>query len=68
MPPAEAPGPRTLLTPSLGGMRLLLLAVVLALAGCGGVSELERCIDHSVEEGLDRSQVETACRASLDRD
>jgi hypothetical protein len=49
-------------------MRLLLLAVALAIAGCSGVSELERCIDHSVQEGLDRAQVEAACRASLDRD
>ena len=49
-------------------MRLLLLAAVLAVVGCSGVSELERCIDHSVEEGLDRAQVEAACRASLDRD
>ena len=49
-------------------MRLPVLLLVMALAGCGGVSELERCIDHSVEEGLDRAQVEAACRASLERD
>ena len=48
--------------------RVLALALVLTLGGCGGVSELDRCIDHSVEEGLDRAQVEAACRASLERD
>jgi len=49
-------------------VRLVALALALLTTGCGGVSELERCIDHSIEEGLDRAQVEAACRASLERD
>jgi hypothetical protein len=35
------------------------------LTGCSGVDELQRCIDHSVEEGVDRQVAENGCRDAL---
>jgi hypothetical protein len=43
--------------------RLVPFVLLVALsAGCAGSSEFERCVQHSVEEGLDRAVVEQACR------
>ena len=42
------------------GLVVVLLAV--ALAGCAGESPLERCVSHSVEEGVARDVAERACR------
>lgn len=41
------------------------LLVLALLTGCGGVDELQRCIDHSVEEGVDRQVAEDGCRAVI---
>jgi hypothetical protein len=35
------------------------------LTGCSGVDELQRCIDHSVEEGVSRPVAEAGCRDAL---
>ena len=43
--------------------RLVPFVLLAALsAACAGTSEFERCVQHSVEEGLDRAVVEQACR------
>ena len=43
--------------------RLVPLALLLALSSaCAGTSEFEKCVQHSVDEGLDRAYVEQACR------
>jgi hypothetical protein len=36
--------------------------VVLLLTGCAGASELESCVQHSVDEGVARGAAEQACR------
>jgi len=44
-------------------IRSVPLALLLTLAtACAGASELDRCVQHSVDEGLDRAVVEQACR------
>lgn len=45
---------------------LAALAVVVIVTGCAGSSELERCVDHSVEEGVDRVVAQQACERALD--
>lgn len=47
--------------------RALLLALAL-LAACGGVSKLERCVEHSLEEGVARDRAEAGCRAAVGDD
>ena len=43
-------------------MRLLLVAVL--LTGCSaGTSAYDSCVEHSVEEGVDRAAAEDACKA-----
>lgn len=45
--------------------RLVVPVVVLlglTTAGCAGQSAYERCVQHSVDEGVDRGVVEQACR------
>ena len=46
-------------------VRASALLVLVLLTGCSGVDELQRCIDHSVEEGVDRQRAEEGCRAAL---
>jgi hypothetical protein len=49
-------------------VRLLLLAPVLALlvTGCSaGTSAVEGCVEHSVEEGVDRTTAQEACAAAV---
>ena len=42
---------------------LVPLGFLLALTtACAGTSEFEKCVQHSVDEGLDRAVVEQACR------
>ena len=43
----------------------LAVAALAAAAGCSGVSELQRCVDHSVEEGVTRDRAEQGCRDAL---
>jgi hypothetical protein len=45
-------------------LRVLLLAVLAApaLSACAGGSPLEACVQHSVDEGVDRARAEQACR------
>jgi hypothetical protein len=38
------------------------VGLLVLLGGCAGSSPFERCVDHSVEEGLERSVAEQACR------
>ena len=46
--------------------RVLAAIAVLALAGCSaGTSSVERCVDHAVEEGVDRGDALTACEDAL---
>lgn len=40
----------------------VVFAAVALVTGCAGVSAYESCVAHSVEEGVDRAQAETACR------
>lgn len=49
---------------------LLALALVTVglLAGCAGSSSFEQCVEHSVEEGVDRERAETACDDAVGRD
>lgn len=43
--------------------RCLVVALLAGgLAGCAGESPLERCVGHSVEEGVERGVAERACR------
>lgn len=44
------------------GRLLVALLLALAVTGCAGESPLDRCIAHSVEEGIDASVAEQACR------
>jgi hypothetical protein len=46
--------------------RLGLLVVL--LPGCAGASSFEACVQHSVEEGVDRGVVERACLDAGDGD
>jgi hypothetical protein len=41
------------------------LLLVTALAGCAGESAFDRCVAHSVEEGVDRPAAEQACEAAV---
>lgn len=45
-----------------------LLALSLLLTGCGGVDELQRCIEHSVEEGVSQERAEAGCRDVIGED
>ena len=42
--------------------------LVLTAAGCTGVDALQRCIDHSVEEGVSLERAEQGCRAAVGDD
>ena len=42
-----------------------LLSLLVLLTGCSGVDELQRCIDHSVEEGVTQELAEQGCRDAL---
>ncbi len=45
-----------------GDVRLRLALAALLLTGCSaGASPLERCVEHSVEEGVDRAAAQSAC-------
>lgn len=44
------------------------LIALLVGTGCSGVSELQRCIDHSVEEGVSVERAEEGCRAAVGDD
>ncbi len=45
-----------------GDVRLRLALAALLLTGCSaGASELETCVEHSVEEGVDRATAQSAC-------
>ncbi len=45
-----------------GDVRLRLALAALVLTGCSaGASELETCVEHSVEEGVDRAAAQAAC-------
>ena len=45
-------------------MRLRLLLVAVVLTGCAaGTSAYDSCVEHSVEEGVDRAAAEDACAA-----
>lgn len=46
----------------------LVLSVLLACAGCAGTSEFQRCVDHSVEEGVARDVAERSCERAVGRD
>ena len=43
------------------GRSAALLAVLLT-AACAGADAFETCVQHSVEEGVERTAAETACR------
>lgn len=45
-----------------------LLALTLLVTSCGGVDELQRCIDHSVEEGVSQERAEAGCRDVVGED
>ena len=47
-------------------LRLVLAALL--VTGCAGQSAFERCVDHSVEEGIDVSRAEEGCEAAVGRD
>jgi hypothetical protein len=49
-------------------MARLLLVVVAALlaSGCAGQTAFERCVDHSVQEGVRQDAAEQACERALD--
>ena len=49
-------------------LRVVAAAVVVLAAGCSGVDELQRCIDHSVEEGVSVERAEQGCRAAVGDD
>lgn len=38
------------------------------LVGCAGSSAFEQCVEHSVEEGVDRDRAETACEDAVGED
>ena len=42
-----------------------LLSLTVLLTGCSGVDELQRCIDHSVEEGVSQERAEQGCRDAV---
>lgn len=42
-----------------------LLSLLVLLTGCSGVDELQRCIDHSVEEGVSQERAEQGCRDAV---
>ena len=46
-------------------VRAAAVAVLALAAGCSGVDELQRCIDHSVEEGVSRERAEQGCRDAV---
>jgi hypothetical protein len=46
-----------------GDVRLRLLLAGLVLSACSaGTSPFESCVEHSVEEGVDRTAAEAACQ------
>ena len=47
--------------------RAAVIALVL-VSGCSGVSEFQRCVDHSVEEGVSVERAEEGCRAAVGDD
>ena len=50
-------------------MRILtLLLAVLAVSGCAGGSDLERCVQHSVEEGVAQEAARAACERVVPSD
>jgi hypothetical protein len=56
-------------SPGPGGRWLLALGLAaLALTGCAGASEFERCVDHSVEEGIARDVAEQGCERAVGRE
>jgi hypothetical protein len=44
---------------------VLVVAAGALLAGCAGSSELEQCVEHSVEEGIAADRAEQACEDAL---
>ena len=45
-------------------VRLRLVLVAVLLTGCSaGASPLQTCVEHSVEEGVDRAAAREACEA-----
>ena len=48
-------------------VRLRLVLVAVLLTGCSaGASPLETCVEHSVEEGVDRAAARDACEAVVE--
>ena len=48
--------------------RLLAMSVLVLCVGCAGTSEFQRCVDHSLEEGVDREAAEQGCERAVGRD
>jgi hypothetical protein len=44
-----------------------LLVVVLLIGGCAGTTPFQRCVDHSLQEGVPREQAEQACERAVGR-
>ena len=48
-------------------MRVRLVLAVLLLSGCSaGTSAYDACVEHSVEEGVDRAAAQEACETVVD--
>jgi hypothetical protein len=41
---------------------------LLLLTGCAGQSAFERCVEHSIEEGVDRAVAEQGCASAVGDD
>ncbi len=54
--------------PVLAVVRPPVVALLLALTGCSaGQSPVEACVEHSLEEGIDRAAAEAACEDVVDQ-